>query len=140
MNEKLPFEVCSNCGEALCNIKHIPTPVPHPGTVKTMCPRHYRADTHHSSPGYEHGVPANDACTRATLVKVTRCWECWLRIPGQGMRSLPTRCGHKGQSSDRPIEQVGSMWEQWFPSWCPLLRDGKPTADVRIVAIKEDEG
>ena len=79
---------------------------------------------------------ANAACSRAELVTVKGCRDCWFRDFWE--------CVHpeaKQKRLGKSLRAVGGIEHPKIPRWCPfLLPDGEPNAGVRIVAIKEDRG
>ena len=114
-------DVCSNCREALCG-----GPCYDEGGDSEKpchCAEHYIVLPHHID-----GSPAHGACTGMKLVTVRGCVGCRLRFFNW--------CNGNWEPRLLPDDYVN----RGFDPECPLLKDGKSTAGVRIVAIKEDEG
>ena len=109
---------CSNCGEVIW--------------------RDIAREAFHfeSNKAPEDNSTANAACTRAELVTVKGCRDCWFRDFWE--------CVHpeaKQKRLGKSLRAVGGIEHPKIPRWCPfLLPDGEPNAGVRIVAIKEDRG
>ena len=114
--EKPPPKMCLHCGDVLC--------------VATQGCAHYIALLHHQT-----GGRVNKYCTRAKLVEVKGCEDCFRRRYIEDLQAWRCQIDPRPGGASFLISGDYRSPPIGFPSECPLLdKDGKPNAGVKIVA------